>query len=293
MPVAPPRPKSPPLNALRAFEAAARLGGFKAAASELCVTPAAIAQHIKSLEETLGAPLFERRSQGVRLTTLGRSAAPAFSGAFDQLGEACALLRRRAEPNTVRIAALPSVAQLWLSPRLAELRQAAAGAAISITALETPPNLKREPFDIALFFEEPPFTAGSTALAQDVLYPVCAPSLAETLHSPADLAKAVLLHDASWSEDWARWLSPEAEALTPTRGASYSLYALAVEEAKRGAGVLIGHEPLVAPLVRCGDLVAPFKRKLRLKRALTLRVASQDNTIDAVAQVAQALRAAA
>ena len=68
MPVSPPRPKGPPLNALRAYEAAARLGGFAAAAEELCVTPGAISQHIKTLEDWAGAPLFLRRSHGVRLT---------------------------------------------------------------------------------------------------------------------------------------------------------------------------------------------------------------------------------
>ena len=71
MSVAPPRPKGPHLNALRAFEAAARLGGFRMAAGELGVTPGAIAQHVKALEEWAGAALFERQSQGVVLTALG------------------------------------------------------------------------------------------------------------------------------------------------------------------------------------------------------------------------------
>ena len=70
MSVSPPRPKGPPLNALRAFEAAARLGGFANAADELCVTPGAVSQHIKALEDWIGADLFERRSQGVRLSAL-------------------------------------------------------------------------------------------------------------------------------------------------------------------------------------------------------------------------------
>ena len=85
MPVSPPHPKGPPLNALRAFEAAARLGGFKAAAEELCVTPGAISQHIKSLEEWAGATLFERRSQGVVLTALGMKLGKEFSQAFDSM----------------------------------------------------------------------------------------------------------------------------------------------------------------------------------------------------------------
>ena len=106
----PVRPKGPPLNALRAFESAARLGGFAAAASELCVTPGAITQHIKTLEAWVGAPLFKRHSKGVVLTTLGESTFNEFVQAFDQLGSAVQNLRSRAAPDTVRIAALPSIA---------------------------------------------------------------------------------------------------------------------------------------------------------------------------------------
>jgi LysR family glycine cleavage system transcriptional activator len=87
MRVAPTRPKGPPLNALRAFEAAARLGGFAKAAEELSVTPAAVAQQIKSLESWSGAPLFERRSQSVQLTDLGREMFAELKIAFDRLGE--------------------------------------------------------------------------------------------------------------------------------------------------------------------------------------------------------------
>ena len=88
MAVSSPRPKGPPLNALRAFEAAARLGSFSAAGHELCVTPGAVAQHIKSVEAWAGGRLFVRRAQGVALTALGAGILPAFVTAFDHLGEA-------------------------------------------------------------------------------------------------------------------------------------------------------------------------------------------------------------
>jgi LysR family glycine cleavage system transcriptional activator len=123
MSIAPPRPKGPPLNALRAFEAAARLNSFSRAADELCVTPGAVAQHIKALEEWTSAPLFDRHAQGVRLTPLGRAVAPDLGDAFDSLADAAHLLRRIAAPDEIRIAALPSVAQLWLSPRLPAIRR--------------------------------------------------------------------------------------------------------------------------------------------------------------------------
>src|SRR5689334_22178144 len=146
MPVAPPRPKSLPLNALRAFEASARLGSFVLAAQELGVTSGAVAAHVKALEAELGAPLFERKARAVILTTLARRVLPDFVAAFDALSDATQTLRSEAAPQRVHIAALPAIAQLWLSPRLPALRTAAPDIAVSITAMEAPPNLKRVPF---------------------------------------------------------------------------------------------------------------------------------------------------
>lgn len=172
MAVSPPSPRLPPLNALRAFEAAARLGGFAAAAVELGVTPGAVAAHVKALEEDLGARLFERHSRGVRLTALGQRALPEFTAGFDALAGAVLRLRREAAPSQVHVAALPALAQLWLSQRLPRLRAAHPGLDLSVTALEQPPNLKRAPFDLALFYCEalPP---GALDLGADEIFPVC------------------------------------------------------------------------------------------------------------------------
>ena len=266
MPVAPPRPKDLPLTALRAFEAAARLGGFAAAAQELGVTPGAITAHIKQLEQRLGAPLFARTPRGVRLTALGQQALPAFTAAFDTLGAAVNDLRTAAAPRTVHIATLPAIAQLWLSPRLPALRAAAPDITISITALEQPPNLKRSPHDLSLFFDEDP--AGR--LAPDVIFPVCAPALAARLSGPQDIARFPCLSDATWSDDWALWAGTLPDPPTIPQGPSFSLYALAVEETVNGAGLLIGHEALVAAHLADGRLVAPFSQRLTLKRGLRL-----------------------
>jgi len=275
MSVAPPRPKGPPLNALRAFEAAARLNSFSRAAAELCVTPGAVAQHIKALEEWAGAPLFARHAQGVRLTPLGRAVAPGLGDAFDSLADAAHLLRRIAAPDEIRIAALPSVAQLWLSPRLPAIRRTSPGLSISVTAMERPPNLMREPFDLSIFFGTGPTEDTATLiLAEDSLFPVCAPEIATRLITPRDLSRETLLHDASWRDDWAIWLAAEKlSGIAAASGPAYSLYSLAVEEAIHGAGVLIGHAPLVAPALASGALVAPFARRIAAPASLvaTLR----------------------
>lgn len=266
MPVAPPRPKDLPLTALRAFESAARLGGFAAAAQELGVTPGAITAHVKQLEQTLGAPLFARGPRGVRLTTLGQQVLPAFTQAFDTLGAAVNDLRAAAAPRTVHIATLPAIAQLWLSPRLPALRAAAPDITVSITALEQPPNLKRSPHDLSLFFDNDP----DGRLAADVIFPVCAPALAARLSGPQDIARFPCLSDATWSDDWALWSATLADPPAIPQGPSFSLYALAVEETVNGAGLLIGHEALVASHLADGRLVAPFPQRLTLQRGLRL-----------------------
>lgn len=275
MPVAPPRPKSFALNALRAFEAAARLGGFSAAAEELGVTPGAISAHVKALETELGAPLFQRSPQGVSLTPLGQQALPGFSQAFDQLGLATQQMRDAAAPRVVHIATLPAIAQYWLSPRLPQLRAEMPGTEVSITALEQPPNLKRTPYDLCLFFD----AQQGELLAEDVIFPVCTPQLAKKLSQPQDLNNLPCLSDTSWEGDWQRWLKsvlspsqPEApsEQSIALRGPVYSLYALAVEEALNGAGILMGHAVLLAPHLDSGRLVAPFSQQVTLNKGLRL-----------------------
>jgi DNA-binding transcriptional LysR family regulator len=265
MAVAPPRPKDIPLTALRAFEAAARLDGFAAASQELGVTPGAITAHIKALEAVLGAVLFERTPRGVQLNALGHAVLPGFTEAFDGLGLAVQTLRNEAAPSTVHIAALPSLAQLWLSPRLPALRAAAPDISISITAMEVPPNLKRAPYDLSLFYGD----AAKGALARDVIFPVCSPEMAAKLGSPADLSQVSCLSDSTWVDDWAIWSRAAGSDFTP-RGPVFSLYTLAVEETVNGAGVLMGHEALVASHLASGELVAPFGHKVQLDASLRL-----------------------
>ncbi len=263
MSIEPPRPKSPPLNALRAFEAAARHSAFTLAAEELCVTPGAVAQQIKNLEDWVGAPLFDRKAQGVSLTRLGAETARDLTLAFDQIGAASQKLRLGGRPAEVRIAALPSIAQLWLSPRLPVIREAAPEIAISVFALETPPNMKRDHFDLSIFYEPAEGAAADIDLGQDEIFPVAAPGVA---------ADAPRLFDAAWAEDWAHW----SGAPTPTDGPVFSLYSLAVAEAAAGAGVLIGHSHLVANHLARGELVATDKRRVSLGRPLTISLVRKD-----------------
>ena len=286
MPVAPPPLRRLPLNALRAFEAAARTGAFTLAAVELGVTPGAITAHIRTLEEQLDAPLFERQAKGVRLTAVGLEVVDGFTAAFDALAQAEARLRVAVAPRQVHIATLPAIAQLWLSPRLPALRAAAPEISVSITAMEAPPNLKRSQHDLSLF----PAETGGRLLAADELLPVCSPQLAARLKNVADLATVPCLSDSAWASDWAVWLHAAGERLA-VRGPVFSLYALAVEEAVNGAGVLMGHRPLVAGHLTSGALVAPFPQRVTLPSGLRLWLARPMMPGNAVARVADFLAA--
>lgn len=294
MPITPPRPKFPPLNSLRAFEAAARLSGIAPAAEELCVTPAAVSQHIKTLEAWAGTPLFERRSQGVRLTAAGEALAPHFERAFDQLGLAVAKLRSRAPQPSFNIAALPGVAQLWLPDRLPVLRPALSPVRLSVFAVETPPNLRRDIFDLSLFIRELSDSDRSNdaiiILEEDLIFPVCTPGLAATLHEADDLSGHTLLHDAVWSDDWACWAQQTAITIPEAAdGLHYSLYSIAIEEAKSGAGVLMAHQCLVERELRSGSLVRPLPGAAKTGKALVMELRPDSR---AAVQAADILRSA-
>ncbi|UUV08189.1 LysR family transcriptional regulator [Ruegeria sp. YS9] len=272
MSLSPRRPKGPHLNALRAFEAAARLGSFAAAADELSVTPGAITQHVKTLEAWAGTQLFVRNARGVEMTALAEELLPGFTQAFDQLGMAVQELRSKALPRKVKVAALPSIAQLWLAPRLGTLRRIAPDLSVSVVALETPPNLAREPFDMTLFFSGEPIGINEIKIAEDVIFPVCAPSVANRLNSVSDLSKETLLHDGAWADDWDNWLNSQPDGpRVPKTGTVHSLYSVALEEARHGGGVLMAHEVLVQNLLDNGDLVRPFSASLKLPRAMVAK----------------------
>jgi LysR family glycine cleavage system transcriptional activator len=262
----------PPLNALKAFEAAARHAGFAAAAAELGVTPAAVSHQVKALEAWVGAPLFVRHAQGLGLTELGRSSLPGFSAAFDALARAVRDLRGAAPREQVSIAALPAIAQLWLSPRLPKVRTTFPRLSPSIHALEMPPDLRRELFDCAIFLvRDAPPGCRMVPIGDDVIFPVCTPEVARSLASPADLAKAPLLRDTRWTGDWDCWLSAAAvQGVRTDGGPAFSLYSMAVQAALDGAGVLMGHAALIAPHVASGALVAPFAAVARTGRRLAI-----------------------
>lgn len=258
--LAPLGPPPLPLNALVALETVLRVGGFAAAASELGVTASAVAGRIRVVEDWAGRALFQRHAQGVTPVPDARAIHPALAQALAGLGGALEPVARA----QVRIAALPAIAQLWLAPRLPALRAALPGVTVAVTALEQAPTGKVAPYDLALFMA----AHGGLMLDRDALLPVCTPDLAARLNTPADLARLPCLGDAVWARDWADWA--RVAGITPPQPVLHSLYALAVDEALCGAGVLMGHLPLVRRHLQSGALIAPFA--IRAQRAAALRL---------------------
>lgn len=251
------------LNALRAFEASARLGGFAQAANELRVTPGAVAALVKTLEAQYGAVLFERHARGVRLTELGESVKAQFTQAFDAVEEAARTLRRLSAPRRVHIVTSPALAQLWIGPRLPRLTDILAPIEVSVTAVDEPPNLKRSPFDLCLFYTDR-LGRGQRKIADELLLPVCTPALAERITAPEDLVETRCIKDIGW-KDWEVWsgsVMPEQNFVA--RGPGFSLYSIAVQQALLGAGVLIGRRSLVQPYLDTGELVAPLEQSVPL-----------------------------
>jgi LysR family glycine cleavage system transcriptional activator len=182
-------------------------------------------------------------------------------------------LRKQVAPNRIKFATLPSLAQYWLPPRLGQLRQAAPELQISVIALEEPPNLVREPIDMALFFSSDPLGPNDLELARDRIFPICTPELAARLTQLDDLRDQTLLRDSSWAGDWELWLAAQTDqGGLAARGREHSLFAVALEEARHGGGVLMAHEALVQRFLDSGELVRPFPGIVELPRRLVLRM---------------------
>ena len=253
----------PPLNALRAFEAAARHGSFLGAGRELNVTPGAISQQVRTLEARLGMALFRRLHRGIVLTEAGTSYLPAVREALDALAAATDELVSAGSAKVIRITALPALAEKWLVPRLPRFRAAHPDVDVELTAEARLADFAAEDFDVGLRYSDGDHPELSvTRLFTDEIFPVCSPRLLRgppALRTPEDLADCTLLYDEQWAEDWSLWFAAAGlDPAAPIKGDRFSLYSMAIDAAIKGLGVAMGHGALVAEDLAAGRLVAPF-----------------------------------
>lgn len=251
----------PPLNWLRAFEAAARLGSFAGAAAELNVTPSAVSQHIRALELRLGKELFDRHANGVRLSDRGRRYADDVGRAFAMIDEATAKLAGHSAREMLVVHVPTSFASQWIAPRLDLFRVLHPTIDLRLTALDH----GQGKVDAAIEFgwgNWPKLEA--TLLLRDETFPVCSPKYATGLKSLADLEASDLLHVPGYAEDWDTWLSHVGlRGIDTSAGSFFDQSIMAIRAAIEGKGVLLGRSALVERELASGLLVAPFQERLQ------------------------------
>ncbi len=270
----------PPLNAFRAFEAAARHLSFKKAAEELHVTPAAISHMVKALEDQLEVRLFRRLTRALELTDAGKAALPKVQEAFDSLAVAVERTRSHAKAGPLAVSAPPLFAARWLVPRLTrftelhpeiKLRISSAVAAIDDgggVPAESEAAETDEDTLVTIRFGRGRYPGARIDWLFDAAYsPVCSPRLLKggrPLATPEDLRHHTLLHDDTVRDvaerlSWEAWLKAAGvSGVDPARGPRFTNSALAIDAAVDGLGVALGVKPLVADDIAAGDLVAPF-----------------------------------
>jgi LysR family glycine cleavage system transcriptional activator len=255
----------PPLNALRAFEVASRVGSFTVAARELRVSQGAISRHIAHLEEHLGVQLFDRSHREVRLTPLGAIYANDIGQAFSRITETTRKLHTRKNLKTLKVALFPSIASHWLMPRLARFHALYPDINLSITTTRIPPDIEREDVDIANFHGNPGRSdIEYHKLFEITLQPVCSPALPKGspgLSKPDDLLKHVLLQSLNRPGDWPLWLDRAGvDHSNVGQTLKFENSALACQAAADGAGVALALEAsLLEGELSSHRLVAPFK----------------------------------
>jgi len=262
------RRRLPPLNALRAFEAAARHLNFSRAADELSVTPGAVSQQIQNLEDYVGAALFKRTPKGLLLTDAAQTALPALREAFDRLAEAASLLTAAVDGRRLTITAAPSFAAKWLVPRLGAFEQKHPQVDVWLSAGLELVDLTAGEVDLAIRYGAGRYPGLEvTRLLGESVIPVISPALlAETpLATPEDLKNHVLLHDGSPDPDdscpdWPMWLAARGlKNIDGMRGPRFNQSSLVIEAAVNGRGVALAKRTIAQADLEAGRLVAPLQ----------------------------------
>jgi len=256
----------PPLNALRAFEAAGRHLSFTKAADELAVTQAAISHQVKALEETLGIQLFRRFNRRLMLTDAGQRYLPALSEAFERIDGATQRLHADEAGGALKISVANSFAAKWLLPRLPTFLARHPDIDVQVSASDRLTDFNRDDIDMGIRYGRGAYPGLRVdLLMDDTVFPICSPALVKgsrPLNAPADLRHHTLLHDdvrGSEFPDWRVWLKAAGiDDVNPDRGPVYSHSSLVIQAAIEGQGVALARGSLVTLDLEAGRLVRPF-----------------------------------
>lgn len=252
-------PWMPPFPALRAFHAAARLGRFRDAAQELGVTESAISHQVRRLETFLHVPLFERNGPRVRLTVQGARYLEEIDPAIIRIQEATRSLLGPRERARVALTLPPSLAILWLIPKLADFERACPEIDLQLVTTTRLCDLRREQIDLAIRHGRGIWPdVESEFLIAEATMPVCKPGyLRDGLETLP--AEARLIVNGNFPDEWEEWSRAHGISIPPLeRALRLESQEQVLEAAENGLGLAIGRSPLVDGRIESGALVAPF-----------------------------------
>lgn len=261
----------PPLNALKAFEAAARYESFTRAAEELCVTQGAVSHQVKALEQELGLKLFNRERQRLAITEAGRAYLEVVRDALDRIAAGTERLLQRQSAGALTVSTSPNFASKWLVHRLGRFAEAHPGIDLRVSATLHHVDFAREDVDLAIRHGDGQASGlHVTRLCAEVLTPVCSPKLLRGrggLRTPADLARHTLLHVGD-RNDWVHWLDAAGvSGIDLSRGPVLNQASMILDAAVDGQGVALARSALAAWDLIGGRLVRPFDLVLPLSYA--------------------------
>jgi len=257
------RRKLPPLNALRAFEAAARHLSFKDASTELSVSQSAVSHQVKALEESLGVHLFTRKTRAVELTRKGKLLYPILRNALDSIAEGTKLILEETSLSVLTLHVYSTFTLRWLLPRLPDLQQSKPNLQVRLHTSQQDVNFAQEDIDAAIMVGQP----NDPSLHYDhlfdcQLFPVCSPDFLHRngpINEPAELAKHPLLQVYPSANDWRFWLEKNGiEGVSPDSGLQLESYDVALSSAIQGIGIAIGQQPYITDELESGSLIELF-----------------------------------
>ncbi|MFH8133091.1 LysR substrate-binding domain-containing protein [Pantoea osteomyelitidis] len=266
-------PRLPRLNTILAFKTAAEAGSLAKAAQALALTPAAVSQQIRQLEQQLSTQLFLRTQQGVQLTEAGKAYLRYISEAFDILQLAQQSLLEESAPPRLTLWSLPALASKWLTPALIQWQQAEPDIALALHGTHAHVDFAATPADFVICFGEHHYPQLEKApLFQDDVIPVASPALAARFNDAHHFHRAPLIH-LDWGNEgrflpaWRDWLLARGvPASHAAGGLTFNLTSLAIDAAVQGAGLLLGQRRLIRQELARGDLVALDTLRLALSK---------------------------
>jgi LysR family transcriptional regulator, glycine cleavage system transcriptional activator len=260
----------PPLNALKAFEAAARSESFTRAAEELCVTQGAVSHQVKSLEDTLGIKLFSRERQRLVITDAGREYLNVIRDALDRIAAGTERVLQRQNSGVLTVSTSPDFAAKWLVYRLGRFAEAHPGIDLRVSATMHHVDFVREEVDVAVRHGDGNWSGlDAVRLCSEQLFPVCSPKLMagrNRITKPADLLKFPLLH-LDDTRAWSQWLDTAGIADAElSHGLTLNRASMLIDAAVDGQGVALARTTLAAWDLINGRLVKPFDLGVKLSR---------------------------